>query len=302
MKMKSIALILFGAAAMTACTGGSENKAEKEVPAFNSVLDSLSYALGLGYSAPEAEMKMVLNNSGSDGAFVEQLLAGVEDGVNGGDKEKLAYFIGLQAGMNMRNDIIEEAERQIFGDDTTQHLNLDNFIAGFRDVVYNKHEFMVDSVVLMPKQAAGYVQEIIDKASFRVMSQKYSKEYEANEAFMAAKAKEAGIDSLDNGILYKVITPGKGPKPSEGNTVSIEYEGRLIDGKIITKSHAITDVMVKDGILNFPGFTMMVTNMPLNAEWEAYIPWMYCYGIHGYSDEIPPFSNIILKVKLHDIK
>ena len=302
MKIKSIALILFGAAAMTACTNGGVNQKEKEVPTFNNVIDSLSYALGLGYSAPEAEMKMVLTNSGSDAAFVEQLLEGVEDGVNGVDKEQLAYVIGLQAGMNMRSDIITEAERQIFGEDTTQHLNLDNYMAGFRDVVYNKHDFMVDSVVLMPQHAAQYVKEVIEKASFRVMSQKYSKELEANNAFMEAKAKEADIDSLDNGILYKVIQPGKGPKPSEGNKVSIEYEGRLIDGKMIVKSHAITDVMVKDGIINFPGFTMLMTNMPLNAEWEAYIPWNYCYGIHGYSDEIPPFSNIIFKVKLLDIK
>lgn len=302
MKIKSIALMLFGVAAMSACTDGSVNQKEKESPTFNNVIDSLSYALGLGYSAPMEEMQMVLENSGSDKAFVEKLLEGVKDGVNGGDKEKLAYFIGLQAGMNMRNDIILEAERQIFGDDTIQHLNLDNYVAGFKDVVYDRHNFKVNGQALMPGQAAEYVKQVIDKASMDLMSQQYGDLLKANEDFLAAKAKEPGIDSLDNGILYKVIEPGKGPKPSEGNIVAIEYEGRLIDGKLITKSHAITDVKVKDGIINFPGFSMMLTNMPLNAEWEAYIPWNYCYGAHGYSDEIPPFSNIIFKVKLHDIK
>ena len=302
MKIKSIALILFGAAAMTACTDGSVNKTGKEAPAFNNVIDSLSYALGLGYSAPMEEMQMVLENSGSDREFVEKLLDGVKDGVNGGNKEKLAYFIGLQAGMNMRNDIILEAERQIFGTDTIQHLNLDNYIAGFRDVVYNKHNFKVNGQALLPGQAAEYVKEVIDKASMEMMSQQYGDLLKANNDFMVAKAKEPGIDSLESGILYKVINPGKGPKPSEGNKVSIEFEGRLIDGKMIVKSNAITDVMVKDGIMTFPGFEMMITNMPLNAEWEAYIPWKYCYGAHGYSDEIPPFSNIIFKVKLHDIK
>ena len=302
MKIKSVALILFGAAALTACTNGSGDNTDKGAPAFNNVVDSLSYALGMGYSAPQEEMQMVLTNSGSDKEFVEQLLKGVKDGVNGGDKEKLAYFIGLQAGMNMRADIIAEAERQIFGEDTTQHLNLDNFVAGFEDVAHNKFDFKVNGQILMPKQAADYVQEIINTANLEVMSKEYGKELEANNAFMAEKAKEAGIDSLDCGILYKVIKPGKGPKPSVGNMVSIEYEGRLIDGKIITKSHAITDVAVENGIINFPGFTMMVTNMPLDSEWEAYIPWQLGYGAHGYSDEIPPFSNIIFRVKLHNIK
>lgn len=302
MKIKSIALILLGATVMTACTDGSVNQKEKEAPTFNNVVDSLSYALGLGYSAPKAEMGMVLTNSGSDEAFVEQLLEGIKDGVNGGDKEKLAYFIGLQAGMNMRTEIIQEAERQIFGEDTTQHLNIDNYMAGFRDVVYNKHDFKVNGTPLMPEQAADYVKEVIERATVNMMSKEYGKELKANDDFMSEKAKEPGIKALDNGILYKEIKPGNGPKPSEGNLVSIEYEGRLIDGKVITKSYAITDVAVKNGIINFPGFTMMMTNMPLNAEWEAYIPWKYCYGPHGYSDEIPPFSNIIFKVKLYNIK
>ena len=302
MKMKSIALILFSAAAFTACTGEGGDKGEVKAAKFDNTVDSLSYVLGMGYSAPIEELEMVLTNSGSDRAFVEQLLKGIKDGVRGGDKEKLAYFIGLRSGMNMRTEIIGEAEAQLFGGDTTKHLNIDNFIAGFLDVTKNKLDFKVNGDVLLPRNAADYVQCILDKTYIETQQKEYSKEYDANMAFMIEKSHEVGIDSLDCGIFYRKIQAGKGPKPSEGNIVSIEYEGRLIDGTVITKSHAITDVAVKNGIIDFPGFTMMVTNMPLGAEWEAYIPWTLCYGAHGNSDIIPPFSNIIFKVKLHNIK
>lgn len=302
MKMKLTVLLLLCAAVLTACTaGGGENDTEKKAT-FNNKVDSLSYVLGMGYSAPLQELEMVLTNSGSDKQFVNQLLQGIKDGVRGGDKEKLAYFIGLRSGMNMRTEIIGEAESQLFGEDTTQHLNIENFIAGFLDVTQDKFDFKVDGKPLLPKDAADYVQNILDQTFIEMQRQQYPEVYKANEAFIAQKAQEPGIDSLDNGILYKVITPGKGPKPSAGNLVSIEYEGRLIDGTIITMSHAITDVAVSNGILDFPGFTMMVTNMPLGAEWEAYIPWRYCYGARGNSDIIPPFSDFIFKVKLHNIK
>ena len=303
MKIKSIALTLLGTAALTACMPTSEKTttAPQETP-FNNIVDSLSYVLGMGYSASIEDLQMVLDNSGSDSAFVNQLIQGVQDGVRGGDKEKLAYFIGLRSGMNMRTEIIEEAESQLYGEDTTKHLNIENFITGFLDVTKNKFNFKVNGEVMYPAQAGNYVRGILNMKFIELQKGTYPKEYKENNEYILKKAQESGIDSLPSGILYKVITPGKGPKPSKGNIITIDYEGRLIDGTVITKSFSTTDVAVSKGIIDFPGFEMMVTNMPLGAEWEAYIPWKYCYGAHGNSDLIPPFSNIIFKVKLHNIK
>ena len=303
MKIKSIALTLLSATALTACSLQKGNQqAENQEATFSNIVDSLSYVLGMGYSASIQELQMVLENSGSDSVFVEQLLNGIQDGVRGGDKEKLAYFIGLRSGMNMRTEIIDEAESQLYGEDTTQHLNIENFIAGFLDVTKKKFDFKVNGQVMYPDQAGNYVRNILNMKFIELQKSTYPKEYQANNEYLLQKAKESGIDSLSNGILYKVIEPGKGPKPTKGNIVSIEYEGKLIDGTVITKSFAVTDVAVSNGIFDFPGFEMMITNMPLGAEWEGYIPWKYTYGAHGNSDIIPPFSNIIFKVKLHNIK
>ena len=251
MKIKSFALILFGAAALAACTGKGDSDAAQGTPKFETPIDSLSYALGMGYSASQEEMGMVLTNAGSD------------------------------KGMNMRRDIIAEAEARLFGMDSLRHLNLDNFLAGFEDVVNKNFHFKVNGEILLPDMAANYVQTAIEKVNLERACREYRKEFEASKAFWAAKVKEPGVDSLESGIYYKVIQPGKGPKPSEQNIVSIEYEGRLTDGTVITKSHAITDVAVRNGIIDIPGFTIVMTNMPLNAEWEAYIPLSLAYGTEG---------------------
>jgi len=40
----------------------------------------------------------------------------------------------------------------------------------------------------------------------------------------------------------------------------------------------------------------------VGSEWEIYIPYDKAYGEMGQGEEIPPFSNLIFKVKLVEIK
>ena len=57
---------------------------------------------------------------------------------------------------------------------------------------------------------------------------------EANEAFLAEKAKEEGIVVLDNGVMYRVLEEGHGTKkPTPRSIVYVHYTGKLIDGTVI---------------------------------------------------------------------
>ena len=308
MKTTSIALYLLCMTLFFACNGNSGSNKEnadstqQAAVTFNNSVDSVSYALGIGWSGSEKELKMVMTNAGIDTIYLEKFIQGIKDGISGENQEFLAYQMGYESGYNLRTNTIKDAETDLFGENESQHLNINNFIAGFMDVVKDTPKFKVNGKLLAREDAGKYVHGVIERTSIENMKKEFPKEFKANNDFMAAKAKEPGIQKLDEGILYKVITPGKGPKPSTGNLVSIEYEGHLIDGTMIIASNAITDVAVANGTINFPGFTILMTSMPLGSEWEAYIPWSLSFGPHGYSDLIPPFSNIILKVKLHNIK
>ena len=56
---------------------------------------------------------------------------------------------------------------------------------------------------------------------------------EANEAFLAEKAKEEGIVVLDNGVMYRVLEEGHGiKKPTPRSIVYAHYTGKLIDGTV----------------------------------------------------------------------
>ena len=41
-----------------------------------------------------------------------------------------------------------------------------------------------------------------------------------------------GMVTLPSGLQYKILEAGKGEKPSKTDTVTVDYEGRLLNGKI----------------------------------------------------------------------
>ena len=53
---------------------------------------------------------------------------------------------------------------------------------------------------------------------------------EEGKAFLAENAKKDGVVTLPSGLQYKVIEPGTGKSPGLQDTVTVDYQGTLIDG------------------------------------------------------------------------
>lgn len=259
--------------------------------------DSLSYALGRGYSASKEDMQAMLLDAGVDSAYIGKMIEGMTDALHN-DPEALAYFIGYQSGVDLRSSIIERAEAFVFGEDSTHHLSVRNFLAGFCGEVFGTQDFRVDGRPLTQATAGDFANNLLVRLSEANFSKQYAAERQAAEAFMAGKAKEPGIRSLDGGVLYRVIRPGKGPHPTDGNVVTITFEGRLMDGTVFDESSKPVECEVSKFIT---GFSTALKAMPLGAEWEVYVPWQLAYGAQGIGD-IPPFSALSFHLHLIDFK
>ena len=48
---------------------------------------------------------------------------------------------------------------------------------------------------------------------------------------------EEGVVTTGSGLMYKVLTKGEGALPTINSTVTVNYEGKLIDGKIFDSSY-----------------------------------------------------------------
>ncbi len=121
------------------------------------------------------------------------------------------------------------------------------------------------------------------------------------EAFLAQKAKEPGVQSLGGGLLYKVLRAGNGAQPTSTSMVTVDYEGKLIDGTIFDSSYQ------RGEPASFPvsgvvaGWQIALKVMHVGDEWEVYIPQYLGYGENG-TNNIPPYSTLVFKISLKSVE
>ena len=123
---------------------------------------------------------------------------------------------------------------------------------------------------------------------------------EKGKAFLAENAKQQGITTLADGLQYKVLVEGKGPKPTKSQTVKVNYEGTLIDGTVFDSSYK-RGQPIEFGVTQvIPGWTEVLQLMPVGSTWMVYIPSELAYGPSGAGGAIGPNETLIFKVELID--
>lgn len=123
---------------------------------------------------------------------------------------------------------------------------------------------------------------------------------EAGKKFLEENAKKSGIDTLANGIQYKVIKQGDGPIPTDTDVVEVNYKGTHLDGSEFDSSYKRGEP-VKFGLHNvIPGWTTALKSMPVGSKWEVYIPADQAYGQRG-GGPIAPNETLIFEIELLSI-
>lgn len=123
---------------------------------------------------------------------------------------------------------------------------------------------------------------------------------EKGKKFLEENAKKSGVETLADGIQYKVIKKGEGAQPSETDVVKVHYKGTLIDGTEFDSS--IKRGEPAEFQLNrvIPGWTKALKEMPVGSKWEIFIPSDQAYGPRG-GGPIGPNETLIFEVELLEI-
>ena len=288
MKKISILAVAAIAAAMVSCGNGTP-KADIKTD-----IDTLSYAVGMAQTRGLKEY--LVQRMGMDTAYIDDFVKGLNESVNAGDdKKKAAYYAGLQIGQQISQQMIKGLNYELFGEDSTQTVSLNNFMAGFVAATTGKGELMtLDSAAVL---AETMMVTIKDKQ----INERYADNKVASEKFMAEIAKKEGIQTLGDGIYYEVITEGKGEIPADTDRVKVDYEGTLINDSVFDSSYKRgepTTFMCKQVI---PGWTKALTHMPVGSTWKVYIPQEQAYGSQ-HRGMLKPFSPLVFKIELHSIE
>ncbi len=120
--------------------------------------------------------------------------------------------------------------------------------------------------------------------------------------FLQQNKTNPDVITTASGLQYKVLKMGTGPKPTAKQTVTVDYEGRLIDGTIFDSSYK------RGESISFPlngviaGWTEGLQYMPTGSKFEFTIPSNLAYGERGAGALIGPNETLIFIVELHSIK
>ena len=118
-----------------------------------------------------------------------------------------------------------------------------------------------------------------------------------------------GGDSGDNGDESTPDSVGAANVVEVGDTVSVEYEGRLSNGEVFDSSAERAPMTFTAGVGEMiPGFDAAVLGMELNEEKTVDIPSELAYGEQGFMDLqtgeyiIPPNEDIAFDIKVVNIQ
>jgi len=154
-----------------------------------------------------------------------------------------------------------------------------------------------------PMSAESIFRELsisLSEAEAQKVQDESMKTMEEGITFLEENGKREGVMTTASGLQYEVISLGDGPMPTENSTVSVFYEGTLIDGTIFDSSYEDGDTVSfpLNGVI--PGWTEGLQLMPVGSTYRFYIPSNLAYGERA-TGPIPGNSTLIFKVELLEV-
>jgi len=197
------------------------------------------------------------------------------------NKEKYSYAIGFQIGSNLKR---ENAD-----------VDVDAIKQGIQDVLSGTKL----KVSMQDMQAAVMEEQKNLQAKRQARGEKAKSE---GAAFLEKNKKEKGVKVLANGIQYKIVKAGKGPKPKPTDTIVANYRGTLINGTEFDSSYKRGQPATFAVNKVIKGWQEILPLMPTGSTWKVFIPSDLAYGERGAGASIGPNETLVFDIELMEIK
>jgi FKBP-type peptidyl-prolyl cis-trans isomerase len=201
------------------------------------------------------------------------------------DKQKLSYALGMDVG------------RQLAKIDVS--VDPEAFAKGMSDVMFGGKTLLTEEEA---HAAVAAMQAELKRRQWEVRANVGEDSKKAGEEFLAANAKRKGVVTLPTGLQYKVIEAGTGRKPTDSDTVEVNYTGTHIDGVEFDSSYRTGKPATFQIGAVIPGWREALKLMPVGSKWQLFIPPQLAYGEKGAGSAIGPNETLVFEVELLAIK
>ena len=198
-------------------------------------------------------------------------------GISKSDVDSVSYMIGYSTGMQIAQNN--------FGP-----LSTNAIVKGILDAGKGVE---VDYAVFQ-NVVNGFMEKRMDAVS-RENAEKSAK-------MLAANGKKNGVVTTESGLQYQIVREGNGVKPSERDTVEVNYEGKNLDGKVFDSSYerGATVTFPLNGVIK--GWTEGMQYVGEGGEIMLWIPAELAYGDRNVGADIGPNEALTFKVELVSVK
>ena len=205
-------------------------------------------------------------------------------GQNINQVDSVSYLVGVNIGGSIAREMPE--------------VNKDLLIRGLLDILNGKELMILDQT---GESLNSYFQ---NKAAIKDAEK--AKKSEVNKAkgvaFLENNKKDSKVKVTASGLQYKIITMGKGPKPTETSNVKVHYHGTTPEGKVFDSSVDRGEPITFALNQVIPGWIEGLQLMPVGSKFMLYIPQELAYGESPQGDIIEPFMPLVFEVELLSIE
>jgi FKBP-type peptidyl-prolyl cis-trans isomerase FklB len=204
-------------------------------------------------------------------------------------KDKVSYALG----MNIASSLGANLKRQ------NVDINTDVLLQALRDGLSGGKTLMTEEEA--QSTLRQFMSELQAKQQEK-MKQEADNNKKEGDTFLAANKAKPGVVTLPDGLQYKIVKEGTGPKPTATDTVTVNYRGTLINGTEFDSSYKRGQpaTFPVGGVIK--GWTEALQLMPVGSKWELYIPSDLAYGARGAGNDIGPNATLIFEVELLSIQ
>ena len=201
-------------------------------------------------------------------------------------RQKNSYALGMSIGLGFQKQGIDKAIDQTL------------VMRGLRDALSGGKTAMTEDEMKAALQALRTEWQQAQEAKAHEAGAANRKD---GESFLAANKSKEGVKALPDGLQYKVLTEGNGPKPTTNDTVTVNYRGTLISGKEFDSSYKRGQPATFPVTGVIKGWTEALQLMPVGSKWQLFIPPDLAYGDRGAGADIGPGETLIFEVELLSI-
>ncbi|MEM9140831.1 MAG: FKBP-type peptidyl-prolyl cis-trans isomerase [Pseudomonadota bacterium] len=192
-----------------------------------------------------------------------------------------SYAIGTQIGGSVAQGDVPD-------------LDIDALVLGLRDVLGGVDPKLTeDQIAAAMTELQNAMQASAVAAANKALAD--------GQAFLEENKGKDGITTTESGLQYRVENAGDGDSPKATDTVSVHYEGRLLDGSVFDSSYERGAPATFGVTQVIPGWTEALQLMKPGAKWEVWLPSDIAYGERGAGGDIGPNEVLNFTIELIEI-